>query len=64
VDQTIALELAQKLIVFVIAICLMDPASLGARIDDLIEIQRVFRGPDNMAMLLISPMELWIKQLR
>jgi hypothetical protein len=53
VDQTIELELAQKLIVFVIAICLMDPASLRVRIDDLIEIH--FRGPDNMAMLLISP---------
>ena len=62
-DQTFELELAQKLTVFVIAICLMNPASLGARIDDLIEIQCIFRGPDNMAMLLISPMELWIKQL-
>ena len=46
-DQTIELESAQKSVVFVMARCLMDPASLGARIDDLGEIQRVFGGPDN-----------------
>ena len=62
-DQTIKLESAQKSVVFVIARCLIDPASLGARIDDLGEIQRVLGGPDNMAILLISPMDLWIEQL-
>ncbi len=62
-DQTIELESAQKLVVFVMARCLIDPAILGARIDDLGEIQRVFEGPDNFAFLLISPMELWMKQL-
>ncbi len=62
-DQTVELESAQKLFVIVMARCLMDPASLRARIDDLGEIQRIFGGPDNMAFLLISPMELWIKQL-
>ena len=62
-DQSIELELAQKLFVIVMARCLMDPASLRARIDDLGEIQCIFGGPDNMAFLLISPMELWIKQL-
>jgi hypothetical protein len=41
----------------------MDPACLGATIDVLGEIQRVFGGPDNMAFLLISPMDLSIKQL-
>jgi hypothetical protein len=63
VDQTIELESAQKLFVIKMARCLMDPASLRARIDDLGEIQHIFGGPDNMAFLLISPMELWIKQL-
>jgi hypothetical protein len=62
-DQTIELESAQKLVVFVMARCLIDPAILGARIDDLGEIQHVFGGPDHMEFLLISPMELWIKQL-
>ena len=62
-DQTIELESPQKSVVFVMAMCLMDPASLGVRIDDLGEIQCGFGGPDNMAILLISPMELWIKQL-
>ncbi len=47
-DETIELESAQKLVIFLIAGDLMDPAILGARIDDLIEIQRVFRGPDNI----------------
>ncbi len=62
-DQTIELESAQKLVVFVMARCLIDPAILGARIDDLGEIQRVFERPDNFAFLLISRMELWMKQL-
>ena len=62
-DQTIELELAHKSVVFVMAICPKSTASLGARIDDMSEIQRVFGGPDNMAMLLTTPMELWIKQL-
>ena len=52
-DQTTELESAQKSVVFVMARCLIDPASLGARIDDLGEIQRVLGGPDNMAILLI-----------
>ena len=57
-DQTIELESAQKSVVFVMAMCLMDPASLGVRIGNLSEIQYVFGGPDNMTILLISPMEL------
>ncbi len=47
-DQTIELESAQKLVIFLMAGDLMDPAILGARIDDLNEIQRVFGGPDNI----------------
>ena len=62
-DQTVELESAKKSVVFVMTRCLIDPASLGTRIDDLGEIQCVFGGPDNMAILSISPMELWIKQL-
>ena len=61
-DQTIELESPQKSVVFVMARCLMDPASWRVRIDDLGEIQCVFGGPDNMAILLISPMELWMKR--
>jgi hypothetical protein len=53
VDQTIELELPQKSVVFVMAMCLIDPASLGARIGDLDEIQCVFGGPDKIAILLI-----------
>ena len=52
-DQTIELESAQKLVVFVMAMCLIDPASLEARIGDLGEIHCVFGGPDNIAILLI-----------
>ena len=52
-DRTVELESAQKSVVFVMARCLMDPASLGARIDDLGEIQCIFGGSDNMAILLI-----------
>ena len=63
VDQIIELESAQKLVVFVMVTCPKSTASLGARIDCLSEIQCVFGGPDNMAILLIPPMELWIKQL-
>jgi hypothetical protein len=44
VDQTIELESAQKLIIFLMAGDLMDPAILGARIDDLGEIQGAFLG--------------------
>ncbi len=62
-DQTIELESPQKSVVFVMATCPKSTASLGARIDNLSEIQCVFVGPENMAILLISPMELWIKQL-
>ena len=62
-DKLTELESPHKSVVFVMARCLIDPASLGARIDDLGEIQRVFGGLDNMAILLISPMELWIEQL-
>ena len=65
-DQTFELEspqIAPKSIGVVMATCPKSTASLGARIDDLSEIQHVFGGPDNMAMLLISPMEVWIKQL-
>jgi hypothetical protein len=51
VDQTIELESAQKLVIFLMAGDLMDPAILGARIDVLGEIQRVFGGPDNIATL-------------
>ena len=61
-DQTIELESAQELVVFVMATCSKSTASLGARIDNLGEIQCVFGGPDIMAILLISPMELWIEQ--
>ena len=43
-DQTTELELAHKSVVFVMAMCLMDPASLGARIGDLGEIQCIFGG--------------------
>ena len=50
-DETIELEMAQKLEIFAMARCLMDPAILGARIDDLGEIQRIFGGPDNLAIL-------------
>ncbi len=50
-DETIELESAQKLVIFLMAGDLMDPAILGARIDDLGEIQRVFWGPDNIAIL-------------
>ena len=57
-DQTIELELAQKLVVFVMAMCLMDPASLWMRIGDLSEIHFVLSGPDNIAICFISPMEL------
>ena len=45
-DQAIELESPQKSVVFVMAMYLMDPASLGARTDDLGEIQCVFGGPD------------------
>jgi hypothetical protein len=51
VDQTIELESAQKLVIILMAGDLMDPAILGARIDVLGEIQRVFGGPDNIATL-------------
>ena len=52
-DRTIELESAQKSVVFMMARCLIDPASLGARIDNLGEIQCILGGPDNMAILLI-----------
>ena len=52
-DHTIELESPHKLVVFVMAMCLIDPASLGVRIDDLGEIQCIFGGPDNIAILLI-----------
>jgi hypothetical protein len=63
VDQTIELESPQELIGVVMATCPKSTASLGARIEDLRKIQRVFGGPDSMALLFISPMELWIEQL-
>jgi hypothetical protein len=63
VDRTIDLESAQKLVVFMMATCPKSTASSGAIIDDLSEIQCVFGGPDDMAILLISPIELWIEQL-
>ncbi len=62
-DETIELESAQKLVIFVMATCPKSAACLGARIGGVTEIQCVFGGPDNMAILLISPMELWMKQL-
>ena len=46
-DQTIELDSAQKSVVFVMAMCLIDSASLEARIDNLSEIQCIFGGPDN-----------------
>ncbi len=57
-DQTIELELPQKLVIFVMTTCPKSTACLGARIDVLSEIQCVFGGPDNIRILLISPMEL------
>ena len=52
-DQTIELESPRNSVVFVMAMCQMDPACLGARIGDLGEILLIFEGPDNMAILLI-----------
>jgi len=50
VDRTIELESAEQLVVLVMAMCLMDPASLGARIGDLGEIQCVLGEPYNIAI--------------
>ena len=58
VDQTIELELPQKLVIFVMATCPKSTACLGARIGGVTEIKCVFEGPVNMRILLISPMEL------